>query len=91
MTSEQSESHGLVGKVKSFFRTITIEPMILFFVLSFSVTNSSQIMTDLIIDKMCRSETSGINNSTTCDNLSENQEAKDQGKIGVSCTTVRLV
>ena len=56
MTQLAPQSTGFSAAVKRFLKTITIEPMILLFVFSFSVISSTQIMTDLLIDKMCRME-----------------------------------
>ena len=79
-------------EVKAVLFTVTIEPMILLFVLSFSITNSSQIMTDLLIGKVCRSSQElFILNDTSpsgkvCDDLGDpsNQEFKDLGKCQVT-------
>ena len=51
---------------KAFARSITIEPTVFLFVISISIVASTQIMTDLLIYKMC-SELGY--NQTVCDNL----------------------
>ena len=66
----------MTAKVKAYFASFTIEPSIFIWIIGISVAGSTQIMTDLLIWKVCKSEVGY--NDTICEDLDDYPEEQDE-------------